>query len=451
MQLFGCATLPDAKKEIAKAELEDTNIVIENANKVLSERAVDKTIKKLTPEEEIRKSLENHLKVEQSISESVIYADNDVKVLFNGEETFKAMHEMLSSATETINLEYFIFEDIQFEEESLKDLLRRKLKEGVRVNINYDAYGSEYTPDAFFQELKAAGSNVQVFRPLSVWHLLSINNRNHRKIMVVDGRVAIIGGVNLSKTYESGGSNRLGSGRNKAAESDSAHWRDTDAVIKGPAVAELQRIFVEDWIDKDALDQTDFFPKLDKQGHELVRAVASNSRDDDSQSSLYYLTLISAIENANRSIVINSGYFVPNRAQMKALIDASKRGVKVDLLLPGLSDSKLALNVQRSRYIMLLDGGVNIYELQDEVLHAKVVSIDGVWSVIGSSNFDYRSAGLNSEIDMVILGEETSKDLVSRFNHDLANATKISLEEWKNRPISDKLKQFLSRLFEGFL
>ena len=183
---------------------------------------------------------------------------------------------------------------------------------------------------------------------------------------------------------------------------------------------------MDHWDQTQPIDQTSFYPNIGNKGNELVRVMGSAPTKG---LPLYYVTLVSAIENAENEIILSSAYFVPTPEQKKQLINAAKRGVQVNLCLPGISDSSLAMLVQHSHYEDLLESGINIFEMDDQVLHAKTVSIDGVWSVIGSSNFDYRSASTNQEVDVVVLGKETSTELKNKFNQDTVNAKKI---EFKN-------------------
>lgn len=448
--LTGCASIPDSKQAIKELNAQAQPIEVVGAKKPLPPGKINKVLKNLSPDERIRASLAEHLRIEQAIAGNSLYADNKVTLLFNGEETFNTMRSTLESAKQHIHLEYFTFEDVDLGGITLKALLLDKLSKGVSVHIIYDAIGSISTPPELFDTLKKAGARITVFHPVEAGTLTQINQRDHRKIMVIDGKRGIVGGVNLSKTYQSNGSMRFFSKR-KLPELDQADWRDTDVLIEGPVVANIQQVFLEHWDAEQPLDDSGFFPPLSKQGEQFVRVIATPATKRKNTDSPYYLTLVAAIENAESHIVMNSAYFVPTEAQENALVAAAKRGVKVSLLVPSVSDSKLAVNVQRSHYERLLKHGVDIYEMQEQVLHAKMISVDGVWSVIGSSNFDYRSAGINAEIDVVILDNQTAKALESRFQEDIKSAKKIEFEQWQQRSLWERLKQQSSRLFEDIL
>ena len=449
--ISGCQSIPNAEKMIQQSTENGDVVEIKGINKHLTNQHVEQVIDDLTRSDEAAKLLAQQLKVIQGVTNKPLIAGNDTTLLYDGEQTFKAIQEALSAAKNHINLEYFIFENIQFNEQfSLQDLLLKKRSEGVEVNVIYDAAGSINTPTAFFETLKNAGVKITEYHPIDINHLDDLNNRDHRKIMVVDGTVAIIGGINLSQSYQSRSGFGSSGSRKKTitADIDKAHWRDTDLIIKGPAVAELQRLFLKHWDTTQTINQAGFFPALTVQGNEFIHVIGSSPSDD---KPYFYPALIAAIQNANKTVAMSSAYFVPTVEQKKALITAAKGGAKVDLMLPGLSDSSLAINVQRSYYEDLLKSGINIYEVESQVLHAKTISVDGVWSVVGSSNFDYRSVSLNDEVDVIVLGSKTAKQLNEKFKQDQVNAKKIDLVTWRKRPGTDKLKQFFSRAFKKLL
>lgn len=443
-----CAVIPDKERALENIEPQQ-KLDIVGAKDVLSAAKVDKALQKLSPDEEIRIALENHLKIEQSISDSHLFADNAFTPLFNGEATFNKMKELIGRAEKHIHLEYFTFEDVDLGGVTLKALLLEKLAKGVEVHVIYDAYGSQQTPLEFFEALKKAGAKITEFHPLKGASLSRFSQRDHRKILIVDGKVAIIGGVNLSKTYQSKGSFKTY--QKETPNPLDVAWRDMDVMVQGPILSDIQRTFLENWDPAQPLDQTHFFPKLSKQGNQFARVIATPVTKRKDTDSPYYLSVLSAIDNAEHRILINAAYFVPTKGQLQALIKAAQRGVHVEILVPSFTDSTLALLVQRSRYSQLLENHIDIYEMQGQVLHAKTISIDGVWSTIGSSNFDYRSAGINAEVDLVILGKEIAQALEGRFKEDMADAKKIELEEWKKRGLLDRIKQQSARLFEGFL
>jgi cardiolipin synthase len=308
----------------------------------------------------------------------------------------------------------------------------------VQVNVIYDSYGSNATPAAFFVRLKSGGINIVDFNPVNPLdaNSVSFDNRDHRKILVVDGTTAIVGGVNLSADYEVRSLAKSGAIEGKPSQ----FVRDTDLQIDGPAVAQIQKLFLEHWTAQKGapLDQAKFFPAISPKGGEVVRTLGSAPKDAVPR---YYVTMLSAIRTAERRISLSTAYFVPTEKEVSDLIAAARRGVEVRLLLPSESDSDLALTVGRSNYRELLDAGVKIYETRNEVLHSKAAVVDGVWTIIGSSNFDRRSVIFNDEVDSVVLGRDTGEQMDAMFEEDFKQATPIELAAWKDRPVSTKIKE----------
>jgi cardiolipin synthase len=416
--------------------------------------------------------LKRHVAIEEAVAGSPLTADNQVTVLPNGTSAFKAMAEAIRGAKHNLNLEYYTIEDVDLDGDGTKlsDLLLEKRRQGVAVNIIYDSYGSSDTPGEFFGRLKKAGVNFLDFHPISPTQAFNINDRDHRKILVADGEIGIVGGVNLSKSYESkfpgsGSSGGSGSGSQEKATPPVEgltnalglttklpdKWRDTAARIEGPAVAELQKLFVAQWESEKGppLDKSGFFPKLAAKGDQVARIIGSTP---DQSISRYYVTVVSALRNAEKRIWISAAYFVPTSEEMKALTDAAQRGVDVRLLLPDVSDSKEAIEVAHSHYTDLLEAGVKIYETKDVVLHSKTVVIDGVWSAIGSSNFDHRSVLFNDEVDVIVLGPETANALEEDFADGEKIATAIDRQRWEDqRPVTERMRGFFARMWESLL
>jgi len=393
--------------------------------------------------------LDRHLAIEQAIAETPLIEGNRTRILRDGGETFNAVFTAIDRAKHHVNLEYYILEDIERDAVHLSDLLIAKQASGVTVNVIYDSFGSLDTPAGFFDKLKQAGIKVLEFNPvnpLNAKNDYSPNDRDHRKILVVDGATAIIGGVNLSKTYQT---NPLGSS-GPSEEAPSETWRDTAMQIDGPVVSQVQSLFLEQWTAQSGppLDTETFFPKVPPQGQEIARIIGSTP---DHETPRYYVTLLSALQNAEKSIDLTASYFVPTEQERRELIAAAARGVRVRLLLPDRSDSRAALSVGRSHYTALLDAGVSIWETQNVVLHSKTVVIDGVWSVIGSSNFDHRSIIFNDEIDAVVLGRDTAQAMQRMFEDDLARAIKIDPVEWGQRSLFQRLEEIIFRLGQTLL
>jgi len=373
--------------------------------------------------------LQRHTAIEEAVAETPLVAGNATRLLIDGRDTFAAMFAAIRGARTSINLEYYILEDVESGGVHLGDLLIAKRQQGVAVNIIYDSFGSNATPPDFFRRLRDAGIQVVEFNPLNP---VTFSFRDHRKILVVDGEHAIVGGINLSTTYQT----LAGSGG--AAGKGPVHWRDTDLQIEGPVVAQLQTLFFQHWEDQKGppLERAAYFPAISAKGREVVRIVGSTP---DKGVPRFYVTLLSAIRNAKKNVWLSTAYFVPTDQEEEDLIAAARRGIDVRLLLPSDSDSKMALAVGRSHYGYLLEAGVKIYEVQNQVLHSKSATIDGVWTAIGSSNFDPRSVVFNDEVDAIVLGSATATAFERVFQDDLARAKPIDRESWRRRPLGQRL------------
>ncbi len=347
--------------------------------------------------------LKRHLAFEEAITDTPITLGNRTKILRDGEASFAAVYDLIRAARHHLNLEYFIFEDVELNGRPLVDLLIEKRRQGVAVNLIYDSLGSASTPNEVFDRLRAAGVKVLAFNTPVVGDApaaYSPVNRDHRKMLIADGKAAITGGINLSKVYSS---NVLSSG---TTETESDRWRDTSVRIEGPAVADFQRLFLDTWKKQkgDPLPEQGFFPATARSGNAAIRVIGS---DPVRAAPLFYVTLLSAMQHAESRLWLTTGYFVPLREQVEAIEAAARRGVDVRLLLPSKSDWAIAMDAGRSHYDDLLEAGVRIFELNDAVLHSKTAVIDGVWSAIGSSNIDSLSAGFNMEVDVVALGRRS--------------------------------------------
>jgi len=381
--------------------------------------------------------LQRHIALQQALFDSPLIAGNTVHLLRDGRESFAAMFAAMDAAVQSLELEYFTFEDVESGGRHLGDLLVEKAARGVRISVLYDAVGSITTPAAFLDRLRQAGITLVEFSPLQP---LSLNHRDHRKILIADNTVAIVGGVNLSTAYSS-----LPFGKSVDGNATPDHWRDTDLEIAGPAVGELQGLFVENWIKQSGppLSVPLATTKTAAGGDEIVRVLGSTP---DDRLPFYYVTLLSAIRNAEQRVWVSAAYFVPTHEELEDLGKAAQRGVDVRLLLPSHSDSAKALAAGRAHYSDLLAAGVKIFEARDVILHAKSVTIDGVWSSIGSSNFDRRSVLFNDEVDVIVLGGSTGSRMEAIFNDDFGQADRIDPLAWSERPLAERLDEFMTRL-----
>jgi cardiolipin synthase A/B len=448
--LAACATVPVVDESAVLKASADSQIKVFGARGPLNAKQSKAVLGRLAAQWPDAGVLERHLAVEQIVAESPLFVGNQVRILRDGAETFPAMFNAIRAARSYVYLEYYIFEDVNCDGEMLSDLLVQQSQAGVHIRVIYDGVGSIGTDSAFFDKLRAGGVQVIEFNPLSPWkHHYAFNSRDHRKLLVADGTVGILGGVNLSWTYESAPSSAGPGSSNTPMQDQHDLWHDTDIEIKGPVVPELAKLFREHWREQVGVPlEADTGLEPQPVGDEVVRILGSSPTKLKRR---YYVTAISAIRNAESSIWITSAYFVPTHQEKVGLMAAARRGVDVRLLLPSRSDSGPALAVQHSHYGDLLKAGVKIYERDDGILHSKTMVIDQVWSMVGSSNFDHRSVLFNDEVDAVVLGRETGEKLAKDFMSDLQHARAVDLEEWRHRSALERLRESFWKLWETLL
>jgi cardiolipin synthase len=442
----GCATLPDTDALIARHSGQAARF--ETASGPLSAKknaAILADLKRKSGDIDI---LDKQIALEQAVVGSPLVLGNKITLLEDGATTYAAMFAAIRAAQDHINLESYIIEDDDIGRQ-FADLLLEQQARGIQVNLIYDSFGGINTSRDYFQRLREGGIEVLEFNPLNPILARTpwlINNRDHRKLLIVDGRIAFLGGINISSVYSSGSIAR----RPVKPAANAVEWRDTDLQIEGPVVGELQNLFMETW-DKqrgNPLATRGYFPALNEQGKDMVRAIGSTP---DDPYSLIYLTLISAIGNAERNINITQAYFVPDPQLLKSLIDAAGRGVDVKLILPSHSDSAVVFHAGRSHYSSLLEGGVKLYERVGAVLHSKTAVIDGVWSTVGSTNLDWRSFLDNDEINAVVIGRDFGQKMQTMFETDLKASQAIDPENWKHRPLLQRLKEWMARMWGRLL
>ena len=393
--------------------------------------------------------LDRQITLEQQIAGGPLVVGNKVVLLQDGPATYEAMFAAIRGARAHINVESYIVEDGEIGMKFANLLIERQA-EGVQVNLIYDSVGSFGTKQAYFDRLRAGGVAVLEFNPVdprAVKKPWKLNHRDHRKLMIVDGRTAFLGGINISSVYSSGSSLGRSAVRGPSAMEG---WRDTDIQIDGPVVADFQKLFLQTWNKQRGtpVGQKNYFPVIPPQGAELVRAIGSTP--DDSYSRIY-LTLISAIMNAEKQVYLTNAYFVPDPQLLKALLDAAGRGVDVRLILPSNSDSALTFHAGRSYYTQLLKGGVKIFERRGATLHVKTAVVDGVWSCVGSSNLDWRSAMDNDEINAVMVGREFATQMLFVYGRDNLESDGIDLKTWEQRRLALRFREWGARLFGRLL
>jgi cardiolipin synthase len=442
----GCATLPRVSEKIDAAPTAQQPRQIVSSKGLLSPEKSKAIMERLTQSVNPTDILERYTAVVESVTESPLSRGNKVTLLMDGPATYAAMFEAMRGAKDHINMETFIIEDDEVGRK-FTDLLLQKQAEGVQVNIIYDSVGSITTPESFFKRLRDGGIQVVEFNPVNPFKAPGrwfVVRQDHRKILIADGKVAIIGGINISNVY----SGRL-SGRKKVKGAPLT-WRDTDVQIEGPAVTEVQKLFLETWSKQKGptLSGQNYYPKMEEDGNALVRIVGSTPGTDNR---ITFLAYVAAITFAENSIHLTNAYFIPDDQILNAFQDAARRGVDVKIILPSTTDSQLVLNAARYNYSDLLKAGVKIYERRNVLLHAKTAVIDGVWSTVGSTNLDYWSLLSNDEVNAVVLNREFAVEMERMFAGDLAQSDQIQCDKWGKRPLWQKVKESMAHIFSRWL
>ena len=442
----GCSTLPTIVPDMAPAASRPP--ALEGSRGPLTAQQSKAILARLESRGEATSIFDRHLAVEEGITDSPLVVGNKVVLLQDGPATFQAMYAAIRGATSRIYMETYIIEDDEVGRKFADELLQKQAQ-GVPVALAYDSVGSINTPKEFFKRLTDAGIKVLEFNPINPltakagWE---VNQRDHRKLLIVDGQIAFLGGINISSVYSAGSFSQT----SKRRPDGSPPWRDTHLQLEGPVVGDFEKLFLGTW-DKqkgEALPSRTDSPRPAPKGKEVVRAIGSSP---DEPSSLIYATLISAIRCAETSVHLTNAYFAPDPQLLAALKDSAQRGVDVKLILPSNTDSWLIFNAGRSHYAEVLRSGVKIYERRDALLHAKTAIIDGVWSTIGSTNLDWRSFLHNDEVNAVVLGQEFGAQMEAMFDIDLAASDLITLRAWKQRPIDNRVKEVAARMWEYWL
>lgn len=370
-------------------------------------------------------------------SESAGYAFNKIDVFSDGESTFKAVFEAIQQAKDHIHIEFFIFDDDRISNQ-LRELLIQKANEGVRVRMIYDYWGSFDLSKKYIRSLKEAGVYIRPFLPFR-WGISrsnKINYRNHRKLIIVDGKIGFTGGLNIADRYFYG--NNLGK------------WRDTFIRVEGSAVHGFQLLFMVDWffVDRKLIDGHEYFPTPQKFEQNLVQLVNSGP---DSDWEAIMQGIAAAIMSAKKYIYIHSPYFMPNDVIAACVEMAALSGVEVRLMIPLKSDSRLSDASTFSYLGPALEAGVRIFRYKTGFLHSKAIVIDDFISIVGSCNLDERSFYQNFEANAFIYDAKTSNTLKELFLNDCNNCNELTLEEWSNRKKRQKLKESFARLFSPLM
>ena len=352
---------------------------------------------------------------------------NRIRALRNGDEIFPAMLAAIRGATRTITFETYIYWSGDIGREFTQALAERA-RSGVKVHVLLDWVGSAKMDDALLDVMRSAGVQIHKFHPPHWSHLGRLNNRTHRKLLVVDGRIGFTGGVGIAPLWT-------------GSAQDPGHWRDTHFQVEGPVVAQVQAVFLDNWIkvSGEVLHGAAYFPPLVATGSGLAQMFSSSPSGGSESMQLMYLLSITA---ASRSIDLSAAYFVPDELASNALVAAMKRGVKLRIVVPGSHiDSETVRSASRARWGPLLAAGALIAEYQPTMYHCKVMVVDRLLVSVGSTNFDNRSFRLNDEATLNVLDSEFATQQTQIFNDDLKRSHMVSLAEWRGRPWRERLAE----------
>jgi cardiolipin synthase A/B len=383
---------------------------------------------------------DNHLNMVKLLyrnSEAAGYAFNKIDLFSTGESTFNAIFDAIRNAKDHVHIEFFIFDDDRISNQ-LRELLIQKVKEGVRVRLIYDYWGSFKLTKKYLKTLRDAGVYVRPFLPFR-WKISrsnKINYRNHRKLVVVDGKIGFTGGLNVADRYIYG--NQLG------------NWRDTFIQLEGSAVHGLQLLFMIDWyfVDQKLIEGQEYFPEPQKFEQNLIQIVNSGP---DSDWSAILQGIVSAFSSATKYIYIHSPYFMPTDIIATSIQIAALSGVDVRLMIPVRSDSKFS-DASSSSYLgQALEAGVRVFRYNNGFLHSKAMVIDDFISIVGSTNMDERSFAQNFEANAFIYDPKTAIKLKELFLEDMENCEELTLEAWTMRKRRQKLKESFARLFSPLM
>ena len=365
-----------------------------------------------------------------SYSQGQMFEQNAVQTLVNGDEIFPAMLQAIGAARSSVDMETYIYWSgsvgYQF-----ATALAAKAREGIEVRVLVDWLGSLPFDENLIHIMTGAGVRFQRYRPVYWYTLDRVNNRTHRKLLIVDGRVAFTGGVGIADNW-------LGNARNPN------EWRDTHYRIEGPSVGAFQAAFAENWLETagETLQGEKFYPPPEPAGALSAQLILSSQPNGSENMELMMLAAIAAAKDHLR---IGMAYFVPDEIGLQQILDARKRGVAVDVIVPNsLTDVPIVRKGSRHFWGELLEAGVRIYEFQPTMYHPKLLIVDDVWASFGSTNLDERSLRLNDEASLNVYGRDFAQTQIDLFDEDLKRSRQISLAEWLSRPVSEKVTDWLA-------
>lgn len=372
----------------------------------------------------------------QAMTGARITHANSIEPIPNGNNFYEAELDAIHKAQSTINFEVYIFQRGDTSRQVLEALTERA-RAGVQVRMTVDAMGSFSTPKRYFKQLQEAGGKMEFYHPLRWNTWMKSNNRTHRELLIVDAKTAFVGGAGVADHWY--------------YDKPPKHprWRDEMFKVQGEAVRSLEGVFLENWLEAsgELIAGEMFFPEEPIAGKTTALVMPSSpSQGGSTPARVLFQTLMAS---AHKSIQMTTPYFLPDESLTRDLVNARKRGVRVRLLVPGSkSDHLMTRSSSRGTYGPLLEAGVEIYEYQPSMIHAKITVIDGLWSVVGTTNMDNRSFGLNDEVNLAVLDSQLAKELEQEFEQDLAKAEQQTLAKWKDRPVWERFTEWLGVLIE---
>jgi cardiolipin synthase len=387
---------------------------------------------------------EEYLCLIGALADAQVRRDSRAEVLTNGARFYEAQLDAIRAARRSINLEAYIFRKDAIGRRFV-DALTERARAGVKVNVVLDAIGSFTTWEKTFDDLRKAGGRVCWYQPIR-WHTLKrFNNRTHRELLIVDGETGFIGGAGIGDVWNTG-------------EKGEPAWRDTVVRVTGDLVIGLQSTFAENWLEAadEILVGDEYLPACPQKSRDDGPAAAGeaaglvvNSAPSAGRSTRARILFQILLASARHTIHITSPYFLPDASVRRELLKAVRRGVTVKVIAPGdHADHLMTRRASRRRYGELLEGGAEIYEYEPAMIHAKILIIDGTWAVVGSTNFDNRSFGLNDEVNLAARSTPLARRLTEDFLRDLQQSRQITLDEWRRRPISERVVETLGRVIE---
>ena len=355
---------------------------------------------------------------------------NQVQELLNGDQIFPSMLQAIRSATKTITFETYIYWSGNVGSQ-FADALAERARAGVKVHVLMDWVGSGKMDEALLKKIKDAGVDVRKFHKPVWYNFARLNNRTHRKLLIVDGIVGFTGGVGIAPTWE-------------GSAQDADHWRDSHFRVAGPVVAQMQTTFIDNWIkvSGEVLHGDAYFPKLEAVGNSPAQMFFSSpSNGSDNMALMYHMALTAA----EKTVDLSMAYFVPDTLSQQILMDAVKRGVRVRLITPGpITDTQTVRSASRQTWGPLLEAGLEIYEFQPTMYHCKVMIVDNFMVSVGSTNFDSRSFRLNDEANLNVYDGVVATRQTAIFEDDLKRSRRVTFEEWANRPLKEKAKDWMA-------